>query len=174
MPEAIAAVLERLDGQPGRFAKFRELLGDARLREEYYDYVEEVARRKSARYAAALLDRADFYAGLVKREGDRLKGHGQLEAIRTLDESLPSIFEALDTALDRGDAEVLLTFATHIGRYLNIVSRCKEALAWYERLVDGAKETETVTSRFTRTWDTGMGSLTSTAIGRRRSYMKSA
>lgn len=140
MPEAFAAVLNGLAGQPKRLEYLRGMLDDPGRRTEFEDYIEEVARHESVFFVYKKHRRAEFYAEVLKREGERLKGHGQLEAIKTLDESLPSIFEALDTALDRADAELLLTFATHVGRYLDIVSRFEDAVAWYERLVVGARK----------------------------------
>lgn len=119
----------------------RGLLDDSQHRAEFESFLEELARHGSLRYAAKLLRRSNFYAEVLEREGKRLIGHGQNEAVKTLDESLPSILEALDTALDRGDVELLLTFATRLVKYLTMVSRFKDAVTLYERLVEGARQT---------------------------------
>lgn len=140
MPDSIAAVLTKLGNQPDRFEKLRNLLDNDQRRAEYADYAEELVKHESDRFAGKMLDRSKFYAELVEREGGRLKGKGQVEAVKALDTNIPDILGSLETALDHKDTELLLRFARYVGIYLDTVSRWQEALDWYERLVKSADQ----------------------------------
>ncbi|MCD6282314.1 tetratricopeptide repeat protein [bacterium] len=87
----------------------------------------------------AVLAHAQYFAELIEREGERLKGHGQLEAIKILGIELENIYEGLDTALNREDADLLLPFAKYLESYLDILSRWQEGLSWYERILSEAE-----------------------------------
>jgi len=141
MPEPIAAVLTRLAGQPDRFDELRSMLADAALRQQLLDYTDEVTRGTSARYAAKELERTKFYAELVQREGEKLDGHEQLDAIQILDQEFESILDAASYALDYEDeGELLLPFARFLVNYLENTGRWREALSLYEHIVKRASE----------------------------------
>jgi len=140
MPETIQAVLEKLEGRSDRLEQFRDLLGDTTLREAYHDHVEEVARRQSGHYSAAMNSRAAFYAELVRREGLRLKGPEALDAVDEILRQYPQILNAIDVALSRNDAEQLAVFVEHISHPLTVKSRFKEGEALFARLLRKAEE----------------------------------
>jgi tetratricopeptide (TPR) repeat protein len=140
MTEQIAAVLERLSGQPDRFDELRTLLADTALREELLDYTDEVTRETSARFAAKELDRAGFYSQLLQREGRRLKGPDALDAVDEILRQYPQIINAIDMALSRNDAEQLAVFAEHIAHPLTVKSRFKEGEALFEQLLKKAED----------------------------------
>ncbi len=96
-------------------------------------------------YEERILAHASYFANLIEREGERLKGHGQLEALKILGMELENIYEGLDIALNREKPELLLPFAAHLFRYLNIVSAWRDGLSWYERITETAHRIKEVT-----------------------------
>jgi predicted ATPase/class 3 adenylate cyclase/tetratricopeptide (TPR) repeat protein len=98
--------------------------------------------KASTEYEQRILSHAKYFAELIKREGERLEGHGQLEALKVLGVELENIYEGLDTALTRENAKLLLPFAKHLVSYLDMVSKWLEGLTWYERMLEKALELE--------------------------------
>ncbi len=101
-------------------------------------------------YEQRTLAHAAYFAKLIEREGERLEGHGQLEALRILGVELENIYEGLDTCLKRVGAVheppraihelPLHIFAKHLGSYLDMVSRWQEGLSWYERVGEACQK----------------------------------
>jgi len=141
MPEPITAVLERLAGQPERFDELRALLADAALREELLDHADDVTRGTSARFAAKELERTKFYAELVQREGKRLRGEEQLDALTIINEQFPRIVEAVDHAMSLDDASHLAKFASHIAFPLLLKGKLELGVTVFKRLLDQAENT---------------------------------
>jgi len=140
MPEHIAMMLDRLSSQPGGLEQLRELLNDPQRRDEYSDYAEELVQRESARYSAAMLDRAGFYADLVHREGKRLKGKEQLDALALLNEQFPDILEAIDRARSVDDSACLAKFAASIVSLLHMQGKSELGASVFKRLLKQAKK----------------------------------
>jgi len=140
MTETIAAVLERLTGQPERFDELRALLADTALRQELLDYTDEVTRGTSARYASKELERTKFYAELVEREGRRLKGTEQLDAIREIERQFPQILQALETAMDSRDGELLVSFASNVALPLRIQGKFVTGISLFEQILGKAAD----------------------------------
>ena len=92
-------------------------------------------------YEHAVIAHVQYFSALMEQEGEKLHGQGQLEALNILGLELQNIYEALDTALNREDALLLLPFAKYLARYLDMVSRFLDALTWYERLKQSAEKT---------------------------------
>jgi len=124
--------------------------------------------RDSAEWEERILAHAKYFAELIEREGERLRGHGQLEALKILGVELENIYEALDTCLKRvgavqepptagaqhvvpsitgngaraRHAVPLLPFAKHLESYLSLVGRWQEGLLWYERILKKTSSSE--------------------------------
>ena len=79
----------------------------------------------------AVMAHCRYFAGLLDREGERLRGNGQLAARKILDTELENIYEAAAVALNREDAELLLPFAKHAVSYLDMASRWQEGISLY-------------------------------------------
>jgi len=139
MAERIATVLERRADEPGRFEALARLLDDPQNRIELEDYLEAAIRRESGAVAARMYAHARFYAELVRREGERLKGPEQPEAMQILEHELSSILAAAKRALDQEAGDLPLTFSIYIQEYLEKSGRWNEALALYDRMIDSAR-----------------------------------
>jgi len=139
MAERIAAVLERRADDPGRFEALARLLDDPRNRIELEDYLEAAIRRESGDVAARMYAHARFYAELVRREGERLQGPEQLTVIEELIQQFPQILRAIDTALGRGEAKLLVVFTKYLAQPLIVKSRFKEGAALFEQLLSKSK-----------------------------------
>gem|GEM_PF-895681 len=61
----------------------------------------EFASPGVSEYESRVLAHAGYFAELIEREGERLKGHGQMEALKILGVELENIYEAIDTCLKR-------------------------------------------------------------------------
>lgn len=79
----------------------------------------------------AVMAHCRYFADLLDREGERLRGNGQLAARKVLDTELENIYEAAAVALNREDAELLLPFAKHAVSYLDMATRWQEGISLY-------------------------------------------
>ncbi len=111
----------------------RFFLRDAAARE----YALEILRR-SDEWEETVIAHSRCYAGLLEKEGSALDGKGQLEAIKAIGLELENICEALDTAVRRDDAGLLLPFARYLHEYLIMVGGFQEAVEHYRRILDAA------------------------------------
>lgn len=141
MAETVAAVLEGRADKPNRFDLLARLLDDPHHRIELEDYLEDAVRRESGDVAAKMFDRMRFYAELVEREGKRLRGKEQLDALATMNEQFPRIVEAIDHALNQDDASLLARFAASIAFPLFIQGKLELGASVFNRLLKKAKET---------------------------------
>jgi tetratricopeptide (TPR) repeat protein len=141
MPEHIAVLLDKLGGQPDRYEQLRQLLNDPEQREEYSDYAEELIQRESLRYSTAMLDQAGFYAELVSRESQRLKGQEQLDALTIMNEQFPRIVEAIEQAMSLDDSACLARFAASIVSLLHMQGKLELGASVFRRLLQQAKKT---------------------------------
>jgi len=87
-----------------------------------------------------MLGQAWFYTDLVRREGDRHKGPDQFAAVSTVDDLFPCIVAGIETALSRGNHELLNDCIGSLGFFMILTSRYKEGLAIHERLAQAATE----------------------------------
>ena len=103
---------------------------------------EETARLKPqptlSEYESRVLAHAKYFAELIEREGERLKGRGQLEAVAILNLELENICEGINTALNRTSADILLPYAKNLSIHTDITSRFLEGVAWYEKMLEMA------------------------------------
>jgi len=139
MGDKLAGVLARPADDPSRFEDLERLLHSPEHRIDFEDYIEEAIRSESGEVAAKMFARARFYAELVEREGEKLLGHEQLDAIQILDREYESILDAASRALrQENEIDLLLPFAKYLAEYLDRTGRWREALSLYERIVDRA------------------------------------
>jgi hypothetical protein len=91
---------------------------------------------------AARSAHAGWYADLVRRQDDRLRGAGQLDALRVLDTERDDILAALRFLGDAGDAVGAVDLAVHLGWYWLLRESGQEAARWtsFALAVPGARE----------------------------------
>lgn len=140
MVESIAAVLESRADDPARFAQLARLLDDPSQRLGLEDYLEGAIRRESARYTTAMLDRAEFYSQLVKREVKRLRGKEQLDALAMMNEQFPRIVETIEHEMNLEDSTCLAKFAASIVSLLHMQGKLELGAAVFQRLLKQAKK----------------------------------
>jgi predicted ATPase/class 3 adenylate cyclase len=122
----------------------REALGTTRffIRDAAtHQYAREKLQESSA-YETVVLAHARYFAKLIEREGEELKGHDQMRTMKALGTELGNIYGALDASLKTEDTELLLSFAKHLASYLDIVSQWQEGIPKYQRIAERAKELE--------------------------------
>lgn len=111
--------------------KTRFFVRDAAAREYSFKKLKE-----SADWENIVSAHSKYYANLLDVKGAKLKGHGQLEAVRMLTVEFENLLEALDTALNSSAEELILPFAEHLSRYSEMVSKWIQCLPWYERILE--------------------------------------
>ena len=120
----------------------REALGKTRffIRDAAtHQYAREKLQGSNA-YETVVLAHARYFAELIEREGEELKGHDQMRTMKALGTELGNIYGALDASLKAEDTELLLSFAKHLASYLDIVSQWQEGIPKYQRLAEKAKK----------------------------------
>lgn len=125
----------------------RFFIRDAASREYAFERLEEVRESGAGSlYEHAVAAHARYFAELMEREGNKLHGQGQLEALHLIRQELQNIYEALDTLINRLSQQVetelvgLLWPIVHwLWQFLLMVSAYRELVEKYETLTDLAK-----------------------------------
>ncbi len=116
--------------------KTRFYIRDAAAREYAFEKLKE-----SDDYEQVAQSHLNYFSDLLKIEGERLKGHGQIEAIKTLGIEYENLLESLDTAAKRLLKEQLKVFAEHFTFFADMTSRWQDAKPALERVLSAARET---------------------------------
>jgi len=86
---------------------------------------------ESPGWQCAVLAHCRFFAENLDREGKKLRGHGQIAALKVLGMEIENVYEAAAVAMNREDAELLLPFAKYLVSYLDMASRWQEGVTLY-------------------------------------------
>lgn len=104
-----------------------------------------LAQRAENLYELAVLSHARYFSALMEREGPRLHGHGQLEALRILGLEQLNIYEALDTLQNRlpdeEPAKLLVPVAQGLSDFLDRTSEFQVILERFTPLSKPLKQT---------------------------------
>lgn len=127
----------------------RFYLRDAATREYAFEKLEKT-REKGANsiYEQAVMEHAQYFSELIKLEGERQHGHGQLEAFQRFCLEKQNIYEALDTLLNRlKQADIseqlvksLLYITRWLWEFLDVTSDYLELVNRYQVLKDATRQ----------------------------------
>jgi predicted ATPase/class 3 adenylate cyclase len=110
--------------------RMRFFLRDAAAREYAISRLKELPE-----WDSVALGHAALFSALMAQWGPQLYAAGQLEAIAALDAERENLYEALDSSINRCRGDLVLPFAQHMSKYLDMLGRNQEAEAWFTRML---------------------------------------